>query len=92
MHVNIRALGANMLTHHEILTAIRTQLSVDLWPIAGKALDYQTPGAAYAAAKRGAIRVIDDGTRRKKVPTAWLRQVLCLDDAQPASRRRRRKA
>jgi hypothetical protein len=91
MHVNIRAYGGIMLTDQDILEAIRTRLAVDLWPTAGQALDYQTPGAAYAAARRGAIRVIDDDGRRKRVPTAWLKRVLCLDEETALQRPRRRK-
>jgi hypothetical protein len=75
----------------KILKEIRAQLTVDVWPPAGTALGYRSKGAAYAAARRGAIRVIEDEGRRRQVPTAWLRRVLCLDDPTP-KRRRRRKA
>lgn len=88
MHVRIYWI---MLTYREILEAIRTRHSVELWPIAGQALDYETPGATYAAAKRGKICLIEDGSRRKRVPTAWLRRVLCLDEAPPSRKSHRRK-
>ena len=80
-----------MLSHREILHAIRTWLSVPLWPVAGVALGYETPGATYAAAKRKRIPVIEDGGRRKRVATAWLRRVLAIDTAPPASPRRHRR-
>jgi hypothetical protein len=70
----------------KILKEIRTQLTVDVWPTAGMALGYRTKGAAYAAARRGAMRVIEDEGRRRQVPTAWLRRVLCLDDSAPKRR------
>jgi hypothetical protein len=64
-----------------ILDAIMTELTVPVWPEAGKALGFRTRSAAFAAARRGAIRTIEGMGRKKPVPTAWLRQVLCLDRA-----------
>lgn len=64
----------------EILEAIRTRLTVEVWPTAGKALNYRTKSAAYQAVKRGAIRVVEGQGRRKPVPTAWLRRILCIDE------------
>jgi hypothetical protein len=74
----------------EILDAIMTELAVPVWPVAGKALGFRTRSAAFAAARRGAIRTIDGMGRKKPVPTAWLRQVLCLENS--TTRPRRRKA
>src|SRR5262249_37729973 len=62
----------------DLLRAIQTNLTVPVWPTAGMALNYRRKGAAYAAARRGAIHVIRTG-RRMVVPTAWLKAVLCLD-------------
>jgi hypothetical protein len=45
---------------------------------AGKALGYGK-NKSHEAAKRGDIFTIDIGTKRKTVPTAWLRRKLQLD-------------
>lgn len=70
----------------DVRNAILTELTVPIWPTAGQALGFHTRSAAYAAAKRGAIKTIEGMGRKKPVSTAWLRQVLGLD--QPAPRRR----
>jgi hypothetical protein len=75
----------------KILKEIRAKLTVDVWPTAGKALGYRTKGAAYAAARRGAMRTVEDDGRRRQVPTAWLRRVLCLDEPAPRRRPRRKR-
>jgi hypothetical protein len=49
-----------------------------LWPEAGRILGLKR-GSTYLAAREGAIRVIQIG-RLKRVPTAWLRQKLGLDE------------
>jgi hypothetical protein len=72
----------------EIRDAILRELTVPVWPTAGKAFGFRTKEAAYAASRRGAIRTIPGLGRKKVVPTAWMREVLGLD--QPAPRRRRR--
>jgi hypothetical protein len=79
------------MTEAEILLAIRTQLTVNVWPIAGKALGYRTKSAAYAAAARGDIQVVPGQGRRKPVPTHWLRRVLFVEDARGPGKGRRRK-
>jgi hypothetical protein len=68
----------------EIRDAIMGRLAVPVWPTAGKALNYRTKGASYAAARRGAIKIVEGPGRRKLVPTAWLRRVLCLNEGQAA--------
>jgi hypothetical protein len=49
-----------------------------LWPEAGRVLGLRR-GATYAAARSGDIKTIRLG-RLLKVPTAWLRQKLGLDE------------
>jgi hypothetical protein len=73
------------LTWKEIMHAIETRPTVEVWPIAGPALGYMSKSAAYDAARKGFIRVLEQG-RKRPVPTPWLRQVLGLD----AGRRQRR--
>lgn len=51
--------------------------TIELWPIAGKALNLGR-SATYAAAARGEIPTIHLG-RRIVVPTAALRRMLSLD-------------
>jgi hypothetical protein len=50
-----------------------------LWPHTGKTILGLSRGATYAAAARGEIKTIRLG-RLKRVPTAWLRQKLGLDE------------
>jgi len=71
----------------EIIDAILTRPTVEVWPFAGPPLGYRSKSAAYDAARKGLIRVIEMG-RKRPVPTRWLRHVLGLDIA---TRRRRRK-
>jgi hypothetical protein len=47
-------------------------------PQAGAALGYGRSGA-YDAVRRGDIPTVNAGQRRKKVPTAWIRQQVGLD-------------
>jgi hypothetical protein len=49
-----------------------------LWPETGKLLDLSRAGT-YAAAASGQIRTVRFG-RLRKVPTAWLKAKLGLDD------------
>jgi hypothetical protein len=84
MHLKLRAMELKAMTDQDVLRAITTRLSVPLWPEAGMALGYETAAAAYAAAKRGRIPIIEEAgeaRRRKRVPTTWLRRVLVLDTA-----------
>jgi hypothetical protein len=53
-------------------------LVLRLWPETANLLR-MCRGAAYAAAKRGDIPTVKFGGRLRRVPTAWLRQVLNLD-------------
>jgi hypothetical protein len=55
-------------------------------PIAGKAAYGADKGQSYALARRGVIPTIP-GSRRRPVPTSWLRTVLMIDQS-AASRRR----
>jgi hypothetical protein len=82
------------MTHDDLLHSLRTQLTVPVWPHAGKALGYKTKSAAYAAAARGAIQTIPDMGRKRPVATAWLRSVLFVEkfEAPGRAHRRRKKA
>jgi hypothetical protein len=62
----------------EIRQALDDNLAVPLWPTAGQALDLKR-GATYTAATRGDIKTIQLG-RLKRVPSAWLKTKLGLDE------------
>jgi hypothetical protein len=74
------------LTWKEIIDAILTRPTVEVWPFAGPPLGYRSKSASYDAARKGLIRTIEMG-RKRPVPTPWLRQVLGLQ----TQRQRRRK-
>jgi len=76
------------LTWKEIIDAIQTRPTVEVWPYAGPALGYRSKSASYDAARKGLIRVIEMG-RKRPVPTRWLRHVLGLDVATRRRQRRR---
>jgi len=63
----------------EIKKLLDDNLSLPLWPEAGKVLGLKR-GTTYAAARVGDIKTIRFG-RLLKVPTAWLRQKLDLDES-----------
>ena len=63
---------------NEIRQALDENLAVPLWPTAGRALDLKR-GATYAAATKGDIKTIQLG-RLKRVPSAWLKAKLGLDE------------
>ena len=65
------------MTDLEIEQAIRGRLTVPLWPVAGRALGLER-GATYAAAAEGKIATLDV-SRKKSVPTSWLRRKLGID-------------
>jgi hypothetical protein len=67
------------LTWAQIIQAIQTRPTVEVWPYAGPTLGYRSKTAAYDAARKGLIRTIPQG-RKCPVPTPWLRQVLGLDE------------
>jgi hypothetical protein len=58
----------------EIERMIKERLSVPLWPVAGRALSLKR-GASYAAAEAGEIPTTGV-SRKKTVPTSWLRKTL----------------
>jgi len=58
---------------------LKTELTVPLWPDAGKALGIGRQHA-YERANSGEICVIRIG-RVFRVPTAWLRKVLQIDES-----------
>src|SRR5262245_43733288 len=68
------------LTWKEILEAIQTRPTVEVWPYAGPALGYRSKTASYDAARKKFIKTVPQG-RKCPVPTPWLRQVLGLDEA-----------
>jgi hypothetical protein len=95
MYWNFIIVTWNHMTEAELLHTLQTQLTVSVWPVAAKALGYKTKSAAYAAAARGDIKLIPGTSRRKLVPTLWLRKALFIPEAQAPGRahhRRRRKA
>jgi hypothetical protein len=79
------------LTWKEIVHAIETRPTVEVWPIAGPALGYRSKTASYDAARKGLIQVIEMG-RKRPVPTPWLRRVLGLNPRQRQRRRRMQNA
>jgi hypothetical protein len=62
----------------EIKRALTENLVVPLWPTTGKALGLKR-GATYSGAAKGEIPTINVG-RLKRVPTAWLRRKVGLDE------------
>ena len=62
------------MTDKEIWKAIQEKLTVPLWPHTGQALGLKR-GATYAAAVAGGIVTVDV-SRKKSVPTAWLKAKL----------------
>ena len=51
------------LTWKQIVDAIQTRPTVEVWPIAGPALGYRSKSAAYDAARKGFIRVLEQGAQ-----------------------------
>jgi len=62
----------------EIRKLLDENAVLPLWPETGKVLRLRR-GATYAAAKSGEIKTIPFG-RLKRVPTAWLKSKLGLDE------------
>jgi hypothetical protein len=62
----------------EIRKILDENIVLLLWPETGRLL-HLGRGATYAAAERGEIETVDFG-RLKRVPTAWLRRRLGLDE------------
>jgi hypothetical protein len=65
----------------DIRKALDDNAVLPLWPETGEILKLQR-GATYAAAKSGEIKTIQIG-RLKRVPTAWLKAKLGLDEPAP---------
>jgi hypothetical protein len=78
MRANPRALWEASLDE-KIRKAIMRDLTVPLWPTAGRALGLGR-SATYDAASRGEIPTIQVG-RKKPVPTAPLRKMLGIEHA-----------
>ena len=53
--------------------------TVEVWPLAGRALGYRSRSATYRAVKSGHIPVVALNDRKLRVPTAALRRMLSLD-------------
>ena len=64
----------------EISKMLTENAVLPLWPHTGKTILGLSRGSTYAAAERGEIKTVPFG-RLKKVPTAWLRAKLGLDEA-----------
>jgi hypothetical protein len=63
---------------NEIRKLLDDNLTVQLWPTTGKALNL-TRGATYTAARAGEIKTLRFG-RLLRVPTVWLRHQLGLEE------------
>ena len=63
----------------EIRKLLSENAVLPLWPQTGRTILGLSRGATYAAAERGEIKTIRLG-RLKRVPTAWLRSKLGLDE------------
>jgi hypothetical protein len=59
--------------------AVKRKRGAPLWPETGKTILGLSKGTTYAAAARGDIRIVQLG-RLKRVPTAWLKAKLGLDE------------
>jgi hypothetical protein len=66
---------------NELRKSLEENLTVELWPTAGRALSL-TRGATYAAARSGQIKTLRFG-RLLRVPAAWLKHR--LDIVEPAA-------
>jgi hypothetical protein len=64
----------------EIKRLLNENVVLPLWPETGKTILGLSKGSTYAAAARGDIRTVQLG-RLKRVPTAWLKQKLGLDES-----------
>jgi hypothetical protein len=62
----------------ELAKLLKDNAVIPLWPETGRVLGLSR-GAVYSAAKSGDIRTIRVG-KRLKVPTAWLKAKLDLQD------------
>jgi hypothetical protein len=62
----------------EIRKLLDENVTLPLWPETGRVLGLRR-GSTYAAAERGDIKTVRFG-RLKKVPTAWLKAKLGLDE------------
>ena len=69
---------ADELSDSQILHEIKTKASVPLWPHTGRALRLKR-GASDVAAEEGKIPTLDNISRLRTVPTAWIRRQLQID-------------
>jgi hypothetical protein len=63
----------------EIHRLLNENVVLPLWPETGKTILGLSKGCTYSAAKRGDIKTVPFG-RLKRVPTAWLKAKLGLDE------------
>jgi hypothetical protein len=68
-----------MASANEVRKLLDGRALLPLWPETGKNILGLSRGATYDAAARGDIKTIQLG-RLKRVPTAWLKQKLGLDE------------
>jgi hypothetical protein len=64
---------------HEIRKLLNENAVLPLWPETGKLVLGLSRGATYSAAAKGEIKTVSFG-RLRKVPTAWLKAKLGLDE------------
>jgi hypothetical protein len=68
-----------MASTDDVKRLLDSRALLPLWPETGKDILGLSRGATYDAAARGDIKTVRFG-RLKRVPTAWLRQKLGLDE------------
>jgi hypothetical protein len=68
-----------MASTNEVRKLLDSRALLPLWPETGKSILGLSRGATYDAAARGDIKTVQLG-RLKRVPTAWLKQKLGLDE------------
>jgi hypothetical protein len=64
---------------NEIKRLLNENVVLPLWPETGKIILGLSRGATYSAAAKGYIKIVSFG-RLKKVPTAWLKAKLGLEE------------
>jgi hypothetical protein len=77
MHKMCEIIRERRMTSEELRNAILTELTVPVWPHAGKALGLSR-NSSYGAARRNEIPTVKIGNRLS-VPTARLRKMLGLE-------------
>ena len=69
-----------MTSTNEVRKLLDSRALLPLWPETGKNILGLSRGATYGAAARGDIKTVQLG-RLKRVPSAWLKAKLGLDES-----------